>query len=177
VVFRRRSVQSSAPAATVPDVLVAVCKECDGVAMIPQQSSARMRRAVERPREVVNVRLPGHLSDVLLLLADRWAPGGRSGPAVVMRLLLHRFGNDTAFAHRVRSQMADPLVGGAADLDLSVRRPSSVMVAVDDMAALVGIDTRAGVIRGVLATAKEDALDEHDPALVEAISRALSAVV
>jgi len=177
VVFRRRSVESSAPVVTVPNVLVAVCRECDGVAMIPQQSSARLRRGIERPKEVVNVRLPGHLSDVLTLLADRWAAGARSGNAAVMRLLLHRFGNDTAFARRVQEHLADdPLAEGAADLDLSVRIPSHIMVAVDDMAELVGIDTRADVVRGVLVTAKEDVLDEHDPALVEAMGRALSAV-
>ncbi len=176
VVFRRRSVQSAAPSVSVPDVLVAVCQECDGVAMIPQQSSARLRRGVERPKQVVNVRLPGHLSDVLTLLADRWAAGARSGTAVAMRLLLHRFGNEPVFARRAKAHLGDSLAQGAADLDLSLRIPSSTMVAVDDMARILGIDTRADVIRGVLVTAKEDVLDEQDPALIEALERALSAV-
>ncbi len=49
VVFRRRPIQSDTPPVTIQDVLVAVCQECDGVAMIPEQSSARLRRGIKRP--------------------------------------------------------------------------------------------------------------------------------
>jgi hypothetical protein len=176
VVFRRRTVELEGPDVHVPDVLVAVCKECDGIAMIPHQSTPKIRSGIERPKEVVNVRLPGHLIDVLSLLADRWAPGARSSTAAVLRLLLHEFGNDHAFARRVRDHLDDPLAQGLANHELSVRVPSHVLIAVDDMAALVGISTRTDVFRGVLATAKEDLLDEHDPALAGTMERALTAV-
>ncbi len=176
VVFRRRTVELEDPDARVPDVLVAVCLECDGVAMIPDQSTPKLRAGIERPKDIVNARLPGHLLDVLSLLANRWAPGARSGPATILRLLLHEFGNDPAFARRVRDYVDDPLARGPADHELSVRVPSHIMAAVDDMATLVGISTRTDVFRGLLAAAKQDLLDEHNPALVKSMGRALAAV-
>ncbi|MDP2957957.1 MAG: hypothetical protein Q8N53_16130 [Longimicrobiales bacterium] len=176
VVFQRRTVELKNPDVGVPDVLVAVCRECDGITMVPHQSTPKLRAGIERPNEVVNVRLPGHLTDVLSLLAERRAPGARSNSAVILRFLLHQFGDDAAFARRVRDHLEDPLAQGPADHGLSVRVPSHVLVAVDDMAELVGVATRTDVFRGVIATAKEDVLDERDPALAHLMERALSAV-
>ncbi len=114
--------------------------------------------------------------DVLSLLADRTAPRARSGAAAVLRVLLHEFGNDPAFARRVKDHVDDPLAQGPADHDLSVRVPSHIMIAVDDMAERVGIGTRSEVFRGVPATAKEEVLDGGDAGLTERVARALAAV-
>lgn len=176
VVYGRRTVELDDPDVEVPDVLVAVCRECDGIASIPHQSTPKLRAGIERPKETLNVRLPGHLLDVLGLLADRWARGARSGTAAVLRTLLHEFGDDPGFARRVRERVEDPLADGTADHDLSVRVPTHVVIAMDDMARRVGIPTRSDVVRGVLVAAKEEVLDEHDPSLLEAVRRALMAI-
>lgn len=176
VVYRRRTVKLEKPNVEVPMVLVAACRECDGIAAIPHQSTPKLRAGVERPTETLNVRVPGHLEDVLGLLADRWAPGARSGMAASLRILLHRFGNDPSFARHVKEFLDNPLVGGAADHDLSVRVPSHILIAVDDMAETVGIPSRSDVTRCALAAAKEDVLDNHDPEFAQAVQTALTAV-
>ena len=68
------------------------------------------------------------------------------------------------------------MVGPRRRRDISVRVPSHILIALDDMAALVGIQTRTDVFRGVIAAAKQALLDEQDPALAESMGRALSAV-
>jgi hypothetical protein len=176
VVYRRRTIKLEAPDVEVSMVLVAVCQECDGIAAIPHQSTPKLRAGIERPTETLNVRVPGHLEDVLGLLADRWAPGARSGMAASLRILLHRFGNDPSFARHVKGFLDDPLVRGTADHDLSVRVPAHILIAVDDMAEIVGIPSRSDVTRCALAAAKEDVLDNHDPVFARALETALTAV-
>ncbi|HEX9709968.1 MAG TPA: hypothetical protein VGB42_08410 [Candidatus Thermoplasmatota archaeon] len=176
IVFRRRSVELEGPDVRVPDVLVGVCRDCQGVAMIPEQSTPRLRSAIERPKRTMNARLPGHLIDVLSLLADRWTGGARSSAPALVRFLVHRFAADAALARRVKSHLGDPLAGGAGDDDLSVRVPLHLLIAMDEMAERVGIATRTDVLRGLLVMAKEDLLEERDPDLVRAVRQAIVAV-
>lgn len=173
-VFQRRSVPVSTPNVIGEKVLVAVCAECDGIAMIPRQSTPKLREAVQMPKETLNVRVPGHLEDVLYLLIDRVARGWDSGKSPVLRYLLHEFGNNPAFAKRVKLHLEDDLAQGPADQDVSVRVPSYILVAVDQMAGMVGIKNRSEVVRGILASAKEDVLEENDPALSGAMARAMA---
>jgi len=140
-VFQRRSVPVSAPKAVADNVLVAVCRGCDGIAMIPRQSIPKLREAVQKPKETLNVRVPGHLEDVLYLLIDRVTHGWDNGKSPVLKYLLHEFGNNPEFAQRVKNQLQDDLAQGASDQEVSVRVPSYILVAVDQMAALVGIKT------------------------------------
>jgi len=173
-VFQRRSVPLSSPNVIAENVLVAVCRECDGIAVIPRQSTPKLREAAQMPKETLNVRVPGHLEDVLYLLIDRVAQGSDSGKSPVLRYLLHEFGNNPAFARRVKLHLEDDLAQGPADQDVSVRVPSYILLAVDQMAGIVGIRNRSEVVRGILASAKEDVLEENDPALSGAMARAMA---
>lgn len=173
-VFQRRDVPVSAPKVVAENVLVAVCRECDGIAMIPRQSTPKLREAVQKPKETLNVRVPGHLEDVLYLLIDRVAHGWETGKSPVLKYLLHEFGNNPEFAHRVKKHLEDDLAQGPADQDVSVRVPSYVLVAVDQMAEMVGIKNRSEVVRGILVSAKEDVLEDHDPELAGAMERAMA---
>ncbi|HEX8212489.1 MAG TPA: hypothetical protein VF584_20095 [Longimicrobium sp.] len=55
-----------------------------------------------------------------------------------------------------------------------MRVPSYILVAVDQMAEMVGIKNRSEVVRGILASAKEDVLEDHDPALAGGMQRAMA---
>lgn len=174
--FGRRTVELSAPAVKAEDVLVGVCLECDGIAVIPRQSTPRLKEAVERPMQVLNVRVPGHLIDIIELLADRWDLSSRSRTPSVMRLLLSEFANDPAYARRVRDLVGHELAGGPADHDLSVRVPAHTLLGVDQMMELTGVQNRSEVVRGVLVAAKDEVLDERNPELEVVMRRALTAI-
>jgi hypothetical protein len=176
VVFQRRDVTLSPPEVKTSDVLVAICVQCEGIALIPHQSTPKLREAIQNPKETLNVRIPGHLEDVLYLLIERVAHGWKNGRSPVLKYLLHEFGNTPAYAKKVKAHLQDDLAQGAADRDVSVRVPTYILVAVDQMADLVGIDSRSEVLRGILASAKEDVLEEQDPGFVGSMERAISAV-
>lgn len=76
----------------------------------------------------------------------------------------------------VKAHLQDDLAQGAADSDVSVRVPTHVLVAVGQMADLVGIASFSEVLRGILASAKEDVLEEQDPEFAGSMERSISAV-
>jgi hypothetical protein len=174
VAFRRRVVELD-PGVSIPDVLVAVCCECDGIAMIPAQSSPRLRAGFKRAMVTVNARVPRHLEDVLLLLA---VEGSRSQPSTsaVVRFLLSEFASNPALALRVKEGMDDELLDAPGDHELSVRVPAELVVHVDEAAARAGIPSRTAVVKGLLALAKEDVLDGRDEVLGKTMRRVLAAV-
>jgi hypothetical protein len=176
VVFLRRNVAQTEPAVVAEDVLVAVCVACDSIALIPNQSAPKLREAIQRPTIVLNARIPGHLKDILYMLVERVAHGWNHGKSPVIKYLLHEFGNSPSYARHVRAALAEDLAQGAADQDVSVRVPVYIVLAVDEMAERVGIGGRSEVIRGILAAAKEDVLEEGDPEFVRSMERAISAV-
>lgn len=175
--YTRRDLTEEEVQVPASSVLVAVCEACDTVALIPEQSMPRIRAAGHRRTKTLNARVPGHLVDILGLLADIDAPGAPSGAASVLRMLLHAFGTDPAFARRVASRHPDhPLVKGSVDEEISLRVPVTTLLAADDMASREGIPTRSDLIRALLATAKEEILDGTDPELAATVRRGLSAV-
>ncbi|MBW3655123.1 MAG: hypothetical protein KY444_03395 [Gemmatimonadetes bacterium] len=143
--------------------------------MIPAQSSPRLRAGFKRSSVTVNARVPRHLDDVLLLLADE---GSRSQPSAsaVVRFLLSEFASNPALALRVKEAMGDELLNAPGDHELSVRVPAELVVHVDEAAARAGIESRTAVIKGLLAVAKEDVLDGRDEVLGNTMRRVLAAV-
>lgn len=176
VVFQRRTVELKDPDISIPDVLVAVCCECDGIAVIPAQSSPRLGAAVKQARVTLNARIPGHLEDVLLLLADTLASTSPPSVAAVLRFLLSEFASNPLVAKRVKDRTTDELLNGPADHELSVRIPALLLIEMDEAAARVGIPSRTAVVKGLLALAKEDVLDGRDAVLGNTMRRVLAAV-
>lgn len=175
VVFRRRMVELKDPDISIPDVLVAVCRECDGIAMIPYQSTPRLRAGFKRATVTLNARVPGHLEDVLLLLSGREGSRSQASTSAVVRFLLSEFANDPSVAERVKERLRHELLAAPGDHELSVRIPAELAIQVDEAAESAGIESRTAVVKGLLALAKEDILDGGDEVLGVAMRRALAA--
>jgi hypothetical protein len=176
VVFQRRTVELKDPDIRIPDVLVAVCCECDAIALIPAQSTPRLGTAVKQSTVTLNARIPGHLEDVLLLLANTLASTSPPSAPAVLRFLLAEFVSDPLVAKRVKERAADDLVNGPADHELSVRIPALLLIEMDEAAARAGIPSRTAVVKGLLALAKEAVLDGRDEVLGNTMRRVLAAV-
>lgn len=176
VTFRRRTVELRDPDVSIPDVLVAVCRDCDGIAMIPHQSTPRLRAGFKRATVTVNARVPGHLIDVLLLLAAGAGSSRQASTAAVLRFLLSEFASNPDVALRVKESIRHELLDAPGDQEISIRIPAELLVQVDEAAAKVGIESRTAVIKGLLAVAKEDVLDGRDELLGNTLRRALAAV-
>ncbi|MCB1197314.1 MAG: hypothetical protein KDK51_03005, partial [Deltaproteobacteria bacterium] len=60
---------------SVNDILCAICDDCDHVVSIPQQSAPRIKEAMNSKKHAIEVRLPHHLLDVLLVASDEFKLG------------------------------------------------------------------------------------------------------
>jgi hypothetical protein len=176
MIFQRRVVELEDPDVSIPDVLVAVCSECDATALVPRQSTPRLRAGVKSATVTLNARIPGHLEDVLLLLAETQASTSPPSVAAVLRFLLSEFVSNPAVANRVKECATGDLLNGPADHELSVRIPALLLVEMDEAAARAGIPSRTAVVKGLLALAKEDVLDGRDEVLGNTMRRVLAAV-
>ncbi|MFL5542232.1 MAG: hypothetical protein ACJ8J0_24810, partial [Longimicrobiaceae bacterium] len=101
---------------------------------------------------------------------------GRPQPAPVLRTLLYEFSRNQVFAERVRRHAAKALAQGPADQEISIKVPARVLSAVDSTARRMGMSSRAEVVKGVIAIAKEAILDRRDRALEERLRGAIVAV-
>ena len=148
----------------VPDLLVAVCGECDGVAAIPAQSSPRLKEARERRKaEALEAKIPSHLDDVIHLLADHFAAAVAAFRPDLLRFYLGEVIADPAFAVRVKALAGSELAGGRARMRVSLRAPEEMLRAAREHGRAAGIATDADLIRGVLLAAKEDVLEGAAP--------------
>ncbi|EJC6766209.1 hypothetical protein MX824_004886 [Vibrio parahaemolyticus] len=60
-----RDVEFSHTPGVAKDVLVAVCDTCDNVASIPQQSTIRVAKELQKAKKSIELRVPAHYLDIL----------------------------------------------------------------------------------------------------------------
>ncbi len=69
------SVPLSSGKGKVNDILAATCDDCSHVVSIPQQSAPRIKETLNTKKHSIEVRLPRHLLDILLLASDQFEIG------------------------------------------------------------------------------------------------------
>lgn len=73
--FKVSSVTLSSGKGKVDDILAAKCDHCDHIVSIPQQSSPRIKEVLSNKKHSIEVRLPIHLLDILILASDQFKMG------------------------------------------------------------------------------------------------------
>lgn len=73
--FKVSRVPLSSGKGYVNDILAGVCDHCGRVVSIPQQSTPRIREALNSKKHSIEVRVPIQLLDVLLLASDQFGMG------------------------------------------------------------------------------------------------------
>ncbi len=73
--FKVSSVPLSSGRGHVDKILVATCDHCEHIVSIPQQSAPRIKETLSNQKHSIEVRIPIHLLDILVLAADRFNAG------------------------------------------------------------------------------------------------------
>jgi len=118
--YTRRDVPLSDGSDTVKDVMVGVCDNCDSVVMLPQQSTPRVRRVLERQRKPIEARVPSHLQDMLNLVVSELHQS-EGFEQQIFRYYIHLWSEQGAPVTRIRKYRQDPLFSGKANTRLSLR--------------------------------------------------------
>ena len=162
--FEVRALRLEESGIEVPDVVVAVCTVCDGVAAVPAQSAPKLKEARERRKaEQLETRIPQHLDDVIHLLSDHFAAAVAAFRPALLRFYLREVASDPVLALRVKELAETELAGGRARARVSLRAPSDLLRSVRERAREVGIASDADLVRGILIAAMEDVLEGKAP--------------
>lgn len=161
----------------VPDVLVGVDPDTGRVLTVPAQSEPRIQEArIAVKEEVLEVRVPRPLEDILELLAHRYgARVSRFAPALI-RYYLARAAREPELVTRMARLAGSELAGGRRVGRLRVRCRPDVVESTDGL--LEGLEgvSRSDLVRGAILAAKEDLLDGGDRPTERSV-RAIAAAV
>ena len=86
--FKICSVPLSSGKGHVDDIVAATCDRCDHVVSIPQQSAPRIKETLNNKKYSIEVRLPRHLLDILLLASDKFDFGN---PEILKDVLIRYY--------------------------------------------------------------------------------------
>ena len=177
IVYKYRTIELEKSKVTVENVLVGVDAETEEVRTVPAQSTPKLKAAREaKKEEVMSVRMPRELDDVLHLVADRYRVAPKQFAAAVIRYYLALACADTEMARRLNTLSKSRLATGKCQKDLRLRIQPEVLVGLRDVAVATEGATRSAMVRGAIVAAKEDVLDDRARTRqghLEAIARAV----
>lgn len=154
--FEYRTYALTVPRIDVPDVLVAVCEDCDATIAVPFQSSPRLNAARREADVSLEARIPRHLEDVLAVVASHYGRPDRDFRAVVLRFYLNALAESPALAEHVRRLAADVLAAGPAEERLSLKIQAPLLDRAWAGARKVGIRTKTEMVKGAIIAAADD---------------------
>jgi hypothetical protein len=168
-VYQYRSVFLNTTKASVPNVLVGVCRVCDRTISLPAQSTPRIKEAREREITEQNARIPLELEDRLNMMAYSLDIRLEPFKGAVCRYALSRVITDKRFAQRVWKNAVSADAKGTPGGRVKFRSEASLPREAKAIALEAGIDDLSTILRGailtvavMLATPKERATMEHD---------------
>ena len=177
IVYEYRTVELEKSNATVRNVLVGVDTETGEVLTVPAQSTPKLKAAREAKKEdVMSVRMPRELDDVLHLVADRYRVAPRQFAPAVIRYYLTLARVDADMARRLNTLSRSRLATGRCRKDLRLRIRPELLAWLRDVAVAPEGATRSAMVRGAIVAAKEDVLDDRArkrQRQLEAIARAV----
>ena len=162
IVYEYRTVELEKSKATVSNVLVGVDAETGEVLTVPTQSMPKLKAAREaKKEEVMSVRMPRELDDVLHLVADHYRVAPSQFAPAVIRYYLTLACADTDMARRLNTLSRSRLATGRCKKDLRLRMRPELLVWLRDVAVATEGATRSAMVRGAIVAAKEDVLDDR----------------
>lgn len=159
--FEYRTYALESPRAEVPDVLVAVCTECDRIAAVPFQSTPRINEVRKEAEASLEARIPRHLEDVLAVVASHYGRNDSEFRAAVLRFYLHAFAESDSFAAHVRDLASDDLAQGPAEERLSLKVQKPLLSRAWEMARQVGMRSKTEMVKGAILAAADDLESRH----------------
>lgn len=156
ITYMYRSVRLKKTGIDVPNVLVGVDDDTGETLVIPSQSTPRLKAARQAVKDdVVQVKIPHELDDMLVVIADRLeAPPKKFTPAL-LRYYLSEAAESSKLAGRLVRLSKGSLAKGPTGCKLSFRSSPRFKARVTSASgANISVLTR-----GAIVAAKEDVLD------------------
>jgi hypothetical protein len=156
VTYQLRDVPFSDQSGVVKDVLVGVCDDCDTVAVLPYQSTPKVKQQLAKQRASLEIRVPAHMLDILGLASAEL--GGNSDFSYsILKYYLHALSSGQLSAKDMDKYLLTDLAKGKAQKRLSLKG-KNVTHDVELLKQLVHIDSTSDLIKSVVLKINDDIL-------------------
>ena len=151
-------------AGVVNGVLAGVCDECDRVISTPAQSTPRIREALEKKERSLEVRVPKHLIDILMLTASQLGVHQRSFNNELLKVYVSGLVKEKAKAKKLKNFLSSDLAIGAKNTDrISFKVSESFFSKIENLQQLSDLKNTSDLIRCIVLQINEDFLQSKKP--------------
>lgn len=159
----------------VDNLLCSCCDHCGNVVSIPHQSVPRIKELLDSRRCSVEVRLPRHLVDILVLAVDRLTGSEPDRlKDTLIRYYINLAHNEKAMVKTIQKFAQSNLVDGETDSRLSLKVNSIIQTQFNELCSLTGL-SKSLFIKGLILQINDDILQKKKKARINELSRALMA--
>ncbi len=148
VTYQYRPVYLAKTKATVPNVLIGACQDCNRTIVLPAQSTPRIKEARERVMREQNARIPLELEDRLNMIAHSLDIRPEPFKGALCRYVLDRVVRDARFAERVWALAGSAEAKGTPGGRVKFRADAGLPKAARAAATTAGIGDLSSILRG-----------------------------
>ncbi len=165
--FKERDVPLSSGKGVVPNVLAAVCDDCDRVVSIPQQSVPRIQEVIHYSRHAIEARIPRHLQDALVMSCYELGYGANeSKQTILFRYYLQKVSQMKGVHARFSTLLDSEEAQGKSSARFSIKLNDEL----NNIFLKLERDTKlnkAEVVKGIIVQMKRELLDKKHKGLLE----------
>ena len=156
VTYQLRDVPFSDQSGVVKDVLVGVCDGCDTVAVLPYQSTPKIKQQLAKQRASLEIRVPAHMLDILGL-ASAELGGDTDFIYNIIKYYLHALSNGQLPVKDMDKYLLSDLAKGKAQKRLSLKG-KNVAYDVEQLKKMAHIESTSDLIKSVVLKINDDIL-------------------
>jgi len=172
--FKLRDVPFSDGSGMVKNVLVGVCDKCDGVNILPHQSTPVVKRQLEVQRKPIESRLPAHMIDILNL-ASLEVGGSTDFVPNLMKYYIHALVSNEKSAQTISRYLTSELAGGKAEKRLSLKG-RKIVDEIDSLKLISHISNTTDLMKSIILKINDDLLVKRKAKPIEQLKSILAAV-
>lgn len=164
--FVERDVPLSSGKGMVPNVLAAICDECDRVVSIPQQSVPRIQEVVHYSRHPIEARIPRHLLDALVMSCYELGYGANEAKQTILfRYYLQKVCRAKGSYSRFSALLGSEEAQGKSSSRFSIKLNDDhykIFLKLERDTKL----NKAEVVKGIIMQMKKELLDDKNKILI-----------
>lgn len=172
--FKLCSIPLSSKKENVDDVLAAACDICGAVVSIPQQSAPRIKEVLNTKKYSIEIRLPIHLLDILLVASDRFEIGNPEHlKDSLIRYYIGQMKSDQKSLKRIKDFSQSDFAKGA-DHRLSLKVNEVIFERLNEIKLKTSLN-KSQIIKALILQINEDVLQNPNDEKINEIEAVLLA--
>lgn len=149
---------------TVKDILAGVCDICNEVVSIPAQSTAKIKAEYNKTRKPLEVRVPAHYIDILILASQKIDKElDESFFKTLVTFYVHKLMKKTTDKATFETLLNSELAKAKSSKRLSFKLTERTEKELSYLISSIGIKNKSELIKGIILKINEDIVQPKTP--------------